>query len=92
MSRFRQTQTGVVFSVSDDKDSRYAGELFETYDGDGSEPNSYAAMRVADLKAEIDKRNQDREEADLLPAEGKKADLIAVLEADDEDAESSTDE
>ena len=48
-----------------------------------SEPAPLTAMRVSDLKAEIDKRNEGREEADLIPADGKKADLIAALEADD---------
>lgn len=43
----------------------------------------YGSMKVADLKAEIEKRNVDREDDAKLPTEGKKADLIEVLEADD---------
>jgi hypothetical protein len=39
---------------------------------------------VADLKAEVERRNEGRDEADLIAPEGtKKADLIAALEADD---------
>lgn len=47
------------------------------------EPQGYNAMKVADLKAEIDRRNVGRSEADLLSTEGKKDDLIAALGADD---------
>ena len=46
-------------------------------------PVDYAAMTVLDLRAEIRHRNQDRDEDDLIPDEGKKADLIAALETDD---------
>lgn len=46
----------------------------------------YASMTVADLKAEIGKRNADREDDAQLAVDGKKADLVAVLEADDEPA------
>jgi hypothetical protein len=46
----------------------------------------YAGMRVPDLKAELEKRNVDREEDALLPVDGKKGDLVAALEADDESA------
>jgi len=46
-------------------------------------PKGYADQRVDDLKAEIDSRNEGRDEADLIPATGVKADLVAALEADD---------
>lgn len=46
-------------------------------------PADYAAMTVLDLRAEIKRRNQDRDEDDLIPDEGKKVDLIAALETDD---------
>lgn len=36
------------------------------------------------LLAEINKRNEGREEADQIPTDGKKDDLIAALEADDD--------
>ena len=45
---------------------------------------SYDDMRVADLKALIGERNEGRGEADLIPDDGVKADLVAALEADDE--------
>lgn len=60
------------------------------WDGDAASPEtgskSYSAMKVDELKAEIEARNVDRDpEGDrYLSADGKKADLVAVLEADDE--------
>lgn len=57
------------------------------WDGDAAssdEETGYAALKVDELKAEIGRRNEGREEADLIPSDGKKADLIAALEADDE--------
>ncbi|HET6816881.1 MAG TPA: hypothetical protein VFH66_06605 [Mycobacteriales bacterium] len=51
---------------------------------DGGE-GGYSKQKVADLQAEIDRRNEGRDEADQIAPEGeKKADLIAALEADDE--------
>lgn len=38
---------------------------------------------VAELKAEIARRNEGRDEADQIPASGNKSDLIAALKADD---------
>ncbi len=43
----------------------------------------YGGLKVDELKAEIEKRNEDRDDDAKLSAEGKKADLVAVLEADD---------
>jgi len=51
--------------------------------GDAPKAEGYAAMKVDELKAEIESRNEDRDEDDLLSMEGKKADLVAKLEADD---------
>jgi hypothetical protein len=53
----------------------------EAGDADGGE--GYDGMKVADLRAEIERRNEGRGEADLLSPEGRKADLIAILQADD---------
>jgi hypothetical protein len=56
-------------------------------DVDGSAPaeaDGYDDQKVADLKAEIERRNSDRDEADQIPSDGKKAELVAALEADDE--------
>lgn len=47
------------------------------------EPSGYLAMKVDDLKAEIVRRNEGRDDADKLSTEGKKAELIAALAADD---------
>lgn len=84
MSRFKNTKTGIVVSVADDKDARFTNG-WQAIDGSASSPaaEGYESLKVADLKAEIESRNEGREEADLLSAEGKKADLIAALEADD---------
>lgn len=45
-----------------------------------------AELKVDDLKAEIDKRNEGRADEDKIPADGNKADLIAAIELDDERA------
>ncbi len=37
MSRFRNVETGVVFSVDDAKDHRYAGELYGSPEEDSTE-------------------------------------------------------
>lgn len=44
---------------------------------------TYADRKIDDLKGEIERRNQGRDEADQIPATGNKPDLIAALEADD---------
>jgi hypothetical protein len=81
MHRLRNAKTGVIVNVDHDT----AVQL--TTDGwvDASSPTAggYASMKVADLKAEIERRNEGREEPDRLPGDGKKADLVAALEADD---------
>lgn len=49
-----------------------------------AESEGYEALKITDLKAEIDRRNEDREDADLItPPGAKKADLIEALQADD---------
>lgn len=53
-------------------------------DGDGDNSKGYGDLKVADLKAEIVKRNEGREEADLISLEGTKSVLAAALKADDE--------
>lgn len=84
MGRFVNSKTGVVVSVDDSKDDRFAAPGWRVYDGSGSaSTGGYSSMKVADLRAEIERRNEGREEADLLSVEGKKADLVSVLEADD---------
>lgn len=77
----RGTIGGVVVTTSEENAGRVSG--FEPLDETATEESGYEAMKVADLQAEIDRRNEGREEADLIPSDGKKADLIAALEADD---------
>lgn len=51
---------------------------------DGPITGDYADRKVAELQAEVDRRNAARPEADALVVEGKaKAGFVAVLEADD---------
>ena len=50
-----------------------------------SEPEGYESLQKADLKAEIERRNADRDDADKIePESDKNADLVAALVADDE--------
>lgn len=46
--------------------------------------DDYESLKVADLKAEIERRNEGRDEEDQIPATGNKADLVEALAADDE--------
>jgi hypothetical protein len=81
MPRLRNLSTQVVVNVDDDTAARLVSEGWKAAD----EPTGgYEAMKVADLRAEIARRNEGRDEADRLPDDGRKADLIAALEADDE--------
>jgi hypothetical protein len=50
---------------------------------ESDEPKGYADQKVDELKAEIESRNVDREDDAKLSTDGKKADLVAALEADD---------
>ncbi len=49
---------------------------------DDSDPG-YSKSKVDDLKAEIEKRNEGREDEAKLSTDGVKADLVKVLETDD---------
>lgn len=73
--------------VADSELPSWATELVGEHVLTDDEPGGYGSMKVDELKAEIDSRNEGREEADLIPSDGRKADLIAALEADDESAE-----
>ncbi len=81
MARFKNKRNGVIVSVADHKADRF-GVDWEPLD-EVAAPAGYSAQKVADLQAEIGRRNAERDEADQLSTEGKKADLIATLEADD---------
>jgi hypothetical protein len=50
---------------------------------EGHDDSGYSDLRVKDLRDEIDSRNQDRDESDQLLKTGSKAELVAVLIADD---------
>lgn len=63
-------------------DGLVGDHLIEAAQGDDVSP--YAALTKAELKAEVDKRNADRDDdAKLAPESDKNADLIAALDADD---------
>jgi len=78
MARYRNSNTGALVSVRDDK---VLGAEWERPDAEPA--RGYSDQKVADLQAEIARRNADRDEVGQLSTEGKKADLIATLEADD---------
>lgn len=75
---------GAVVEVPEEKVERLRRMGFLPVDeSDAPESEGYAAMKVDELKAEIESRNEDRDADDLLSTEGRKADLVATLEADD---------
>lgn len=78
--RLRNTTTGAVVQTKERTAANLNG--FEPFDA-ASNDGPYAGLKVADLKAEITRRNEGREDADLLSLDGKKPDLIAVLATDD---------
>lgn len=84
MARYIHKVSGARVEVRDDKVMDSSWESVADDSGPaGGGAGGYEGMKVADLKAEIDRRNEGRGEADLLSSDGKKADLVAVLEADD---------
>ena len=68
-----------------------AAQEDETKDEETEAPD-YSAMTVTALKAEISKRNQDREPQDQMRVSGTNDELIARLQADDEAADEDDDE
>ena len=82
MARYTHIVSGARVQVRDDKVMDSSWERTESDSGTTAE--GYEALKVADLKAEIERRNDGREESDRLSGEGKKADLIAALQADDD--------
>lgn len=53
-------------------------------DSTGGDATSFDSMKLPELKAEIEKRNADREDDAKLSTTGNKGDLVAALVADDE--------
>lgn len=47
--------------------------------------SSYEEMTVSELKDEIDRRNENRDEEGQISKSGNKSDLIDALESDDDD-------
>lgn len=84
MARLRNLNSGAVVNVADDRVSRLGAEWVDVEPDTGT-GSGYESQKVDDLKAEIDSRNEGRDEADrIVPDGAKKADLIASLEADDD--------
>lgn len=93
---------GVLYGPDSDVPSDVAKQITnpkawgEQPDADGGgEPSNekgYADMKAADLKAEIEKRNADREDDAKLSTKGNKATLVAALEADDSSDEDDSDD
>lgn len=51
---------------------------------EGEEEVPYSEWSKSDLRAEIDRRNEDRDEADRIPVSGTATELAERLETDDE--------
>lgn len=86
----RKPDTGEVVVLNAGEDvpewavSQVGSHLTSDEVDDNVEDGGYESMTVADLRAEIESRNEGREEGDLIPSDGKKADLVAALAADDD--------
>lgn len=72
------------------KDLVQADDLVDGDDGSDDKGPDYSSMKPEELQAEVDSRNDDREDDELIEVTGtgangnvKKSDLIAALEADD---------
>lgn len=74
---------GALVEVSEEKGKRLLKQGYKPRGAASDSTSPHASKKVADLKAEIDRRNEGRDEADLLSVEGNKADLVATLDADD---------
>lgn len=81
---YRHALTGREVKVLDE--TRLAGlvERDANWREVEGKPKSIRDMKVPELKAEIEGRNEGRDEADRISTKGKLADLVAALEADDE--------
>jgi hypothetical protein len=70
-----------------DGDTRATAALGSVPSGGEETDQSYEDMTVAELKAEIDRRNSDPDREEALSKSGNKDDLIATLEEDDDSAD-----
>lgn len=87
MPRLRHATTGAVVDVSEET-AGLLGSEWAAVDPSKSEDakgSGYRALTKADLKAAIEARNDGRDPdgSNYLPTDGNKADLVAILEADD---------
>jgi len=86
MPRLRDERSGAVVSVPEEKVQRL-GPNWVRIDGSSAAEDAasvFAEMTVADLSAEIDRRNEGRDDdAQIVPEGAKKAYLVAALIADD---------
>lgn len=82
MARLKNQATGIVINVADEKAARYENDPTWELEDAGA-PAKPKEPTVDELKAEIDRRNEGREEDAKLSKDGKKADLVATLAADD---------
>lgn len=69
-----------VYEVLDEPATDYNGRVLPPKFPDIP---GYDDQTVVELKAEIARRNQGRDEANQIPASGSKPELIAALTADD---------
>lgn len=74
---------GASVNVSDEKSERLVSQGYRLPGAGSAGSSSYSAMKVAELRSEIESRNEGRDDDSLLSTEGKKAELVAVLEGDD---------
>ena len=77
-----QFVTAEAASAAEGEGGAAAAEYADEETADGGDV-AYGSMRVADLRALIEQRNEGRADEAQLSTEGSKADLIAALEADD---------
>lgn len=75
-------RNGTLLTVPDEKAERLLRNRdFTVASQQPEQTTDYGVMTVSELKDEIARRNEGRDEP--IPATGKKADLVAALEADD---------
>lgn len=90
--RLKHAVTGVIVHVADGKSVPGffpfdgAADPVEPAGTEAAQAADYESLKVPELRATIEKRNEDRDEADKLSTEGLKADLIAILTAADAEA------
>lgn len=78
-------EAGAIVDVPEEKVARLGPAWTRIDESAAAAAEGYGGWKVAELKAEVERRNEGRAEDSLILPEGKtRADLIAALEADDE--------